>query len=132
MWTAIPLTSSSAQLALPGVDPGADGQTQRGDALDDVGRAADRPGRAVEGRQKAIAVGLDLVAAPARQPGADQLIVVLELPAPALVADPRQQLRRADDVSEQNRRQHAVDRRRRAPAGQELLDLEHPGGSIQP
>ena len=107
----MPADVVAAQLALAGVQPDADRQAQLAQLLDDVAAAADRPRRAVEGGQEAVADGLDLAPAPAAQLVADDPVVVLELGAPAPVAQPGQVLGRADDVGEHDRGQHAVDRR---------------------
>ena len=125
MWTAIPATSLADALALAGVDAGADRDAGAARALGDAERAADRPRRPVEGGEEAVAHRLDLVAAVGGELGADERVVGVEQLAPRAVADLGRALGRADDVGEQDGRQHPLGRAGGARAGDELLELVH-------
>ena len=72
-------------------------------------RAPDRPGRAVEGREDAVAHRLHLASDEARELAADHGVVGVEQVSPAAVAELTDEVGRADDVAEQDRRQNAVD-----------------------
>ena len=85
--------------------------------------AADRPGRAVERGEEAVADDLDLVPAEALELAPDDPVVVRQQALPAAVAELGRQLRRADDVGEQDGREHAARLGRRPNAGHEVLDL---------
>src|SRR3954467_9255495 len=75
------------ELALPGVEPGPDGQPeQAGDRVADGACAPDRSGRAVECREKAVADALDLPAPEAVQLVPDHRVVALQQVPPPPVA----------------------------------------------
>ena len=111
------------ELALARVQAGADLEAQRRDAVPERGCAADRACGAVEGGEEAVPGRVDLVAAEALELAADGNTVGLEQLAPAAVAEVSGELGRADEVGEEDRREHAVGLRGRAHAGQELTDL---------
>ena len=121
--TAIPRTWSPAQLALARVQARAHLEPDALHVVDDRARAADRAGRPVEGREEAVARGVDLTPSEAFQISADDLVVTVEQIAPASVSELARPLGRADDVREEHRREHPVRLRRLAHAGQKLLDL---------
>ena len=75
------------QLALAGVQAGADLEAELAHRLGDRAGAADRPGRAVEGGEEAVAGGVDLLAAEPDQLAPDERVVALEQVAPAPVAE---------------------------------------------
>ena len=73
-------------LAFAGVQPGAHLDAELAHRLDDRARAGDRPRGAVEAREEAVARGVDLDAAEAREPLTDEGVVPLEELAPRPVA----------------------------------------------
>ena len=103
--------------------PGPDLEPQLADAVADRDRTADRAGRAVERREEPVADDLDLVAAEPLELTAHDPVVVGQQGLPADVAELGRPLGRADDVGEQDGRQHASRLRRRPDAGDERLDL---------
>ena len=106
---------SSRPLDLAGVHAGPDLEAERPDRVADRRGAADRPRRAVEEREEAVAGGVDL---PPRKRASSRRTSgrAVEQVAPALVAELGGALGRADDVGEQDGREHAVGlARRRAP-----------------
>src|SRR6266446_4491040 len=114
------------QLALAGVQAGADLEAERAHRLADGQRTAHRACGTVEGREEAVARRVNLPAAEAAQLLAYGGVVPLEQIAPGAVAEPRGVLRGAHDVGEQHRGQHAVVVDHRARPGEELLDrCEH-------
>src|SRR5215831_4075436 len=82
--------------------------------------APDRPRGPVEGGKEAVPGGVDLAAAEPLKEPADAGVVLIEQVSPAAVTELVGLLRRADDVSEQHRRQAAVGVRRSVGPGQEL------------
>ena len=110
-------------LDLADVDAGPDLEPELPDAVADRDRAADRAGRAVERREEPVADDLDLVAAEPLELATDDAVVVGEQGLPADVAELGRPLGRADDVGEQDGRQHASRLGRRPDAGDERLDL---------
>ncbi len=66
------------QLALPGVKSGADLESERPDCIPDGEAAANASGRTIEGREKAIAGGVDLSPTKALQLLADRGVMPLE------------------------------------------------------
>ena len=110
-------------LALAGVHPGTDLQAQPAHGVDRGVGAADRARRPVEAREEPVARGVDLAPAKALELAPNRGVVSLQQLAPAPVAELGRPLRRADDVGEEHRREHAVGLGRLAHAGQELADL---------
>ena len=114
--------SPSAALDLTGVDPGADVEAERRERLPDREPTPDRPGRPVEQREEPVARRVDLLARVAgeltthRRGVGDQV-------GPRRVSELRRALGRADEVGEENRREHAIGEMCRPSAGEELLDL---------
>src|SRR6266566_8903100 len=96
-------------LALAGVQPGPHLDAEIADALGDRTRAADPAGGPVERGEEAVAGGVELRAAVAPQHPAHRRVVILEQLAPARVSEFYRLGCRANDVGEQNRREHAVD-----------------------
>ena len=111
------------ELALAGVDARADVEPELADALDDRLGAADRPRRAVEGREEAVAGRVLLLAAVARQLAADEGVVTLEQLAPGTVAELGRPRVEPDDVGEEHGREDRVRNLGRRLAGDEPLDL---------
>ena len=96
---------------------------QAGHLLADGAGAADRPGRAVEGGEEAVAHRLHLAAAVQGELAPDRGVVALEQLPPAAVAELGRLLGRADDVGEEDRRQRPFGFAGAAAADEELLDL---------
>jgi hypothetical protein len=111
------------QLDLAGVDPDPDLDPDRRQLLADGSRTADRPRRAVEGGQEAVAHRLDLAAAVELELAADDRVVALEQLAPARVPERGGARRGVHDVREQHRRKHPVGLADAARAGEEALCL---------
>jgi len=84
--------------------------------------AADATRRAIKSCKKAIAGRLHLTATEASKHTPDRSMVVVEQVAPALIAEACSLLRRADDIGEQNRRQHAICFNARRRTGEEFLN----------
>ena len=95
-------------LDLAGVDAGPDLEPDAPTASTIALARADRPRRSVEHGEEAVAGRVDLAAAEARQLGSDRRVMALEQLPPAAVAELRRELRRADDVREQDGRQDAI------------------------
>src|SRR5207253_2135399 len=74
-------------------------------------------------REEAVAHRLDRATAMTLELATHQRVVALDQLPPAAVAKARGGFRGTDDVGEHHRRQHAIDRRNVALAGEELLDL---------
>ena len=102
-----PAYLGSGQLALAGVQAGPCLHADRADRGADRLAAADRPGRAVEHREEAIAGGVDLAAAEALELAAHERMVTLEQAVPALVAELCRTGGGADDVGEEQRQQRS-------------------------
>src|SRR5206468_5668421 len=83
-------------------------QAERRHRLAELGRAADRPGRPVEGREEAVAGRVDRAAAEANELAAHELMVALEQLAPSAIAERGGALTGADDVGEEHGSEHAV------------------------
>src|SRR5206468_3485570 len=96
------------ELALAGMEAGPYVQAELIEALADRTRARNRPGRAVEGGEEAIAGRVHLIAAKAAELDANSLVVVLQQLAPRAVAELGRPGRRADDVGEKHGGEHAV------------------------
>ena len=111
------------ELALAGVQPGADVKAEPTGLIDDFGGAAHAAGRPVERREKAVADRLDLGPAPPHERRAHHRVVLAEELPPRPVPEARGVLGRADDVGEHHGREHAVDLLGRPAAGEELLDV---------
>jgi hypothetical protein len=111
------------ELDLPGVQAGPDREPERGHAAGDRARAPDRPGRAVEGGEEAIARGVDLAPPEAPELAADEVVVSVEEVSPAAIPEGGGLLRGADDVGEEDGRQYPVGLGTVTNARQEFLDL---------
>jgi hypothetical protein len=84
-------------LALPGANSRADLDAERAHRIADRTRAADRSGRAVEGREEAVAGGVDFVAAEPRELAPNLGMVRLQEVAPGAVSQLGRSGGRADD-----------------------------------
>ncbi len=78
------------------------------------------PGRPIEGDQEAITLSTDLAASTAGNCEADSRVVAVDGSAPASIARGRCLLRRAHNIREQHRSEHAVGFGRRTDAVQKL------------
>src|SRR5438034_597704 len=91
------------ELALARVQTNPHLESQLRHGLGDGTRAADGPGRAVEGGEEAVAGCVHLPAAIANQLTADQFVVAQQELSPGPVAENRRPLAGADDVREEDR-----------------------------
>ena len=98
----------AGELALAGVQPGADVELERAGGVHGGERAADRARRPVERGEHAVAGAADRATAVDGDLIVHQPVVVLHQVVPAAVAEPGGVLGRADDVGEHDRRQHPV------------------------
>jgi hypothetical protein len=98
--------------ALTCMEPGTDLYSERLDFLGNGTGAANAACRTVKGGQKTVARRLHLVAAKTREITPDRGMMFIEEISPALVAERRSLLGRADDVREQNGCEDAIDRYR--------------------
>jgi hypothetical protein len=113
----------SRDLALPGVKPRSYLEAERVDCVADGARAPDGSGGAVEDGEEAVARHVDLAPAEAFElPPGDADISLEHLP-PASVAHRGRLLRRAHDVGEHDRDEHAIRIGARSRARDELFDL---------
>src|SRR5690348_15676970 len=110
-------------LALARVHSGPDLDAELGRARVNRLCAPDRARGAVEGRHEPVAGGVDLVSTESQELAPHGRVMILQEVAPAAVAERRRLLGRADDVGEENGRQHTISFRGAAGAGQALLDL---------
>src|SRR5688500_10516497 len=78
---------SGADVALAGVEAGADLQAEAGELVTDGPGALDGPGGGVEGGQEAVAESLDLLALPAPELLADDGVVLFQQRPPGGVAE---------------------------------------------
>src|SRR5690242_5528490 len=101
----------------PDVDP------ERADAVADDGRTVDRARGTVESREEAVPDGPDLATPVACELATDEAMVRVEKGPPVTVAARRRLLGRADDVGEEDGREHPIASRSEPDARQELLDL---------
>ena len=90
-------------LALAGVNAGANGDAECGNALDDLAARSHRTSRAVKRDEEAITGRVDLAAAEALDGTTDDGVMLCQEIVPGPVADPGRALRGADDVREQDR-----------------------------
>src|SRR5438445_3949094 len=112
------------QLALAGVHADADLDAELPRLGGDRERAPQRArGRAFEGREKAVAYGLDLATPEAQQLLADGVVVTREEIAPAAITDLCGTRGGVDDVREHDRQQRPREAAAAAGPGEELLDL---------
>ena len=134
MWTAIPATLPSGELALAGVEAGADLQAELAALLAIARRSGSRaPGRRSVAKKPSPAVSSSH-AAEARELAADGRVVRSRSSRQRAVAQLGRPLGRADDVGEQDGGEHAVGLRlpRAALAApRETLDLVE-DGSLSP
>ena len=113
----------AALLALAGVEPGAQAETERGDTLACRDGAADCTRRPVERREVAVARDVDLTTPmPARLAPEHREDLRDEI-GPCAISATCELLGRADDVGEEHGREHAIGLGDAALAGHELLDL---------
>src|ERR1700722_7333635 len=119
MWTAMPPTSCPISSHSPVCIP-IRTSTPRLRAAAVIASALRR---AREGGQEAVADGLDLAPAKARELIAHVAVVLGQQVAPAPVADPGRVRGRVDDVGEHHCQQSAHRLAAAADAGEELLDL---------
>jgi len=96
------------QLALAAVQPRADLQVEVADGLSDREGTADRPCRAVEGGEEAVASGVHFLTAETTELRADGLVMLLQYSAPGAVAQLDRPRGGADDVREENGREDSV------------------------
>src|SRR5262249_10659867 len=82
-------------------------------------------GRAVESCEEAVSRGIDLAAAKALQLPAHDSVMSLEQLAPSAIAHLACASSGVDDIGEEKGRQHSIDFRLRANAGEELFDFGH-------
>jgi hypothetical protein len=108
--------------ALAGVEPGSDLDAERRDFLGDRAGATNAARGTVERPEKSVAGGFDFVAAKAREIAPYRRVMTAEQITPALVAERRRLLARADNVGHEN--QHSVDRDRLPQfVGEEVSEL---------
>ena len=121
MWTAMPGELVAGDLALAGVQAGADLEPEPRDGVRSSACAQRiaRAGPSKVARKPSPAVS---TSRPRKRASCapDRRVVRLEQLAPAPVAELARALGRADDVGEEHRREHAVRLGRLAHAGQEL------------
>jgi hypothetical protein len=113
----------ASEFDLTGVAPGADIQAEVADGCAERLGAADGPGGPVEGRQQAVAGGVDVAAPVPFDLPARQVIMLGEEIGPAGVAELGQPLGGPDDVGEQDGGKDAVGAWPVPLAGEERLDL---------
>src|SRR5262249_26067496 len=116
-------------LALARVKPAAHLEIERPHFVPYPARAADRARGSVEGGKEAVAGRVDLASAESRQLASRRRVVLAQHVAPAPIAERERTFRRADDVGEQDRREHAIGFGR-TNAGEELLDLVDDRGAV--
>ena len=113
---------------LAGMQAGADLQTDLLDRISDGSSAANGPCRPVEGREEAVASGIDLGSGVTFQELANQGVVAVEKLPPAVVADGLELLGGTDDVGEQHGDKQAVRCGGKPYPGDEGLDRTHTWG----
>ena len=123
MCTRDPADVIAADLALAGVQPGAHLDAERLHRVADRHRAADRPLRAVEHREEAVARRVHLAAPKASELRPDDGVVRIKQRMPVTVAHLRGPARRVHDVGEQHRGEHPIIGHVGLLAGEELGDL---------
>src|SRR5207237_9950795 len=112
------------QLALARVHADADLDAELARLRGDRERAPQRArGWAFEGREKAVARGLDRASPEAKELFADGVVVAREEIAPAAITELRGTRRGVDDVREHDRQQRPREAAAAAGPGEELLDL---------
>ena len=95
-------------LALTGVQAGAYFEAELADGVDDRAGAADRTRGPVERGEEAVSCGVDLATAKPGELAAHEGVMALEQLSPGAVAELDRPVRRADDVREENGREHPV------------------------
>jgi hypothetical protein len=126
------------KLDLSGMNSGAYFHSNISDGFDNRQGTMRRPCRTVEGRKKSIARCLHLVAPKSVQFSTDKIVVHLKQSLPTVISERFGPFCRGNDIGEQDRRQHTVERCRRFETGQELLDafgnglcvIASPGGMV--
>jgi hypothetical protein len=111
-----------SELDLAGVQPRPDLEADPTQLVSERGRAEDPPSRAVEGGQESVAGRLDQSAAPLLDHPMSQLVVHVQEPASAPIAQLPGPFSRAHDVGKQYGGQHPLGFRNAVDAGQKLLD----------
>src|SRR5581483_8043003 len=123
----------ASKLDLPGVDAGTDLDVERPEGVAYGEGALDGATGTVEGRQEAIAGGIDLPTAETLELLSHRLVMALEQVAPVSVAEPGGPVGGTDDVGEQDGGQDPFGAGATPDAGDELLDLvEHRTGLAHP
>ena len=118
--TAMPADLAVRDFAFAGVEPGPDLELEP-PATNRGSRRPQAPlGQVLERGENPSSGGVELAALEPCELSSDDRVVPLEQRPPGRVAEPRRQLRRADDVREEDRRQHPLradaPRRRRRSA----------------
>ena len=96
------------ELALPCVKPRPNLEAEFANAVPNRARAPNRPRRAVEGREEAVASGVHFPTPEVPQLRSDEPMVLLHEFAPAAIAELGRAGGGIDEIGEQDRRQHAV------------------------
>src|SRR5262249_43982075 len=120
----------SYDLALARVQSGPDVEPELPHPRADLAGGPDAAGRSVESRKKAVARGVDLAAAKARQLPADQAVMGVEPFSPAAVAQLGGAVGGIDDVGKQHGREDAIVLGIATRPGDELLDLVDDGVGV--
>src|SRR5207253_1434677 len=111
------------QLDLAGVETGTDAEAERCNSVPDPTGAVDRAGRPVERGERSVTRRFDEPAAEALDVRTEELVMRLADELPRGVTQGRGALGGADDVGEENGREHTVCSAGAANAGHELFDL---------
>src|SRR5829696_1971399 len=111
------------QLALARVQAGTKLDAEGAHLLGHGLRAADRPRRAVERGEEAVARSVLFLAAKARELAPHERVMTSQQLTPALVAELTDPLGRPDDVREEEGCEHRIGDGRYGPATDELLDF---------
>src|SRR3989442_2780118 len=117
-------------LALARVAPGADFDTEAPHGITDALGATYGPGRPVECCEEAVAGTVDLTPTVAIDLLADDWVVTPEEIAPGAVAERDGPFGRADEVSEEDSREHALRLDPHARPSEKLLDLGDERGAV--
>src|SRR6185312_9901805 len=111
------------EIDLSGVEANSHVDADRVERLVDRFGTSDRAGRTVEGREESVTRRLHLSPLEPIERLADDPVVLGEELAPSRISDLGRAVGRADDVREENRREHTVVLRSGARTGDEVLDL---------
>src|ERR1700730_6878800 len=110
---------------LPGVNAGANLETERVQVPDDVLGAAHRARWSVKRDQEGIAEGFDLAAAVSPKLSPDRAVVARKQSLPVFIAEFCRLRGRADDVAEEHGGEHTIGLGRVAGTSEEFLDFPH-------